>query len=175
MKKVLFVALGFLGIVTAQTNTITVPREKIGLVCTDSYFKTERKNFVLQDETYPTCKLLLPLALRERWGGQRKFYVVPRVSANLYARDEKGKGQWLPLTPLVNLGEDLVHRVIPSNGYKYLELIGEFGKLSDRAGTLKPDTIGAGGKVTVCAAPIYRGEQPCVTFEVTARFRVYSR
>ncbi len=175
MKKIIVLVGVILGLATAQNTTITVPREKISLVCTDSFFKTERTNFVLQDEIYPTCKLLLPLALRERWGGKREFYVIPRVSATLFAKDEKGKGQWLPLSPLVNLGEDAFHRTIPSKGYKNLELIGNFGKLSQRAGTLKPDTIGAGGKLTVCVAPVYKGEQPCVTFDIAARFRVYSR
>ena len=175
MKRIGIMIIGILGIATAQTSTITVPREKISLVCTDSYFKTERVNFVLQDETYPTCKLLMPLALRERWGGKRNFYVVPRVSANLFAKDDKGKGQWLPLSPLVNAGDDAFHKAIPSKGYKSVELIGQFGKLSERAGKLKPDTVGAGGKVTVCVSPVYSGEQPCVTFDITARFRIYSR
>ncbi len=175
MKKIVLVLFGVFGIAIAQNATVTVPREKISLVCTDTYFKTERINFVLPDEAYSSCKLLLPLALRERWGGRREFYVIPRVSATLFARDDKGKGQWLPLTPLVNPGDDAFHRTVPSKGYKNLELVGKFGKLSDRAGTLKPDTVGAGGKVTVCVSPVYKGEQPCVTFDVTARFRVYSR
>jgi hypothetical protein len=47
------------------------------------------------------------------------------------------------------------------------------GKLADKAGTLKPEVVSAGGKISVCAAPVYRGETPCVTFDVTARFKVY--
>lgn len=56
-----------------QAATFTVPREKISLVCTDRYFKVSRVDFVLQDEDYPACKLMLPLALRERWPGRRTF------------------------------------------------------------------------------------------------------
>jgi hypothetical protein len=164
------------GLALAQnTKTVVVPRDKINLVCTDSYFKTERRNFVLLDETYPECKLLLPLALRQRWQGRREFYIIPRVVANLYARNEKGEGKWLPLSPLVNAGEDAFHRTVSSKGYENVVLVGNFGKLTEKAGNLKPDTIGAGGKLTVCVSPVLRGEQPCVTFDITARFRIYSR
>jgi hypothetical protein len=158
-----------------NTQTVVVPREKINLLCVDGYFKTERRNFALLDETYPECQLLLPLALLERWQGRRAFYIIPRVVANLYARNDKGEGKWLPLSPLVNPGLDAFHRTIPSKGYKNIVLVGNFGKLSEKAGKLKPDTIGAGGKLTVCVSPVLRGEQPCVTFDITARFRIYSR
>jgi hypothetical protein len=164
------------GLAMAQNVALViVPREKINLVCTDNYFKTERRNFALLDETYSECKLLLPLALRERWTGKRTFYIIPRVVANLYAKNEKGEGKWLPLAPLVNPGQDSFHRTIQSKGYENIMLVGDFGSLKERAGLLKPDTIGAGGKLTVCVSPVLRDEQPCVTFDITARFRVYSR
>ncbi len=40
MKRIAFAGLALLGIASAQTPaSITVPREKISLLCTDSYFK----------------------------------------------------------------------------------------------------------------------------------------
>ncbi|TSA85852.1 hypothetical protein FNU79_08685 [Deinococcus detaillensis] len=164
---------------SAQAATFTVPREKISLVCTDSYFKAIRVDFVLPDEQYSQCKLLLPLALRERWPGRRTFFVIPRVSASLFVKEagvkDGGKTQWLPLAPLVNPGADPLHLAVDSKGYGHLELVAKFVKLSDLAGEKVPDTLGAGGKLTVCAAPIYAGEAPCVTFDLTARFKVYKR
>jgi len=155
--------------------TFTVPREKVSLICTDSYFKVDRVDFALPDETYSQCTLRLPLALRERWPGRRTFFVVPRVSATLFVKDGKGKGQWLPLAPLVNPGGDPLHLALDSAGYDHLELVGRFGKLSDLAGERLPDTLGAGGKLTVCASPLRAGEAPCATFDLTARFKVYKR
>ncbi|WP_424949583.1 hypothetical protein [Deinococcus sp.] len=159
----------------APVGSVTVPREKISLTCADSYFKTDRTDFILQDEVYPLCTLSLPLALGERWPGKRVFYVIPRVSANLYAKDSRGEGRWLPLSPLVTPGPDPLHTTLSSRGYRAVELTGKFGKLSDLAGTRTPDTVGVGGKVTVCVAPVMSGEAPCVTFDVTGRFRVYHR
>jgi hypothetical protein len=165
---------------TAPATTVTVPRDKISLTCADSYYKTERTNFILQDELYPRCTLGIPLALSQRWPGKRSFYVIPRVSANLYVKDERGNGRWLPLSPLVTPGNDPLHVVLDSGKYKSVELVGTFGKLSEvaasvKSGTFSPDTVGAGGKLTVCASPVLAGESPCVTFDVTARFRVYRR
>ncbi|WP_161881702.1 hypothetical protein [Deinococcus alpinitundrae] len=40
---------------TAFAATFTVPREKVSLVCTDSYFKVDRVDFALPDETYTQC------------------------------------------------------------------------------------------------------------------------
>jgi hypothetical protein len=170
--------LALLGVGLAQsspniTTNITVPRDKISLSCTDDFFKTSRINFVLQDETYTQCKLSLPLALRERWPGRRSFYIIPRVALSLRANDKNGTGSWIPLEPLINLGSDPFHRVIDSKKYKTVELSATMGKLSDKAGTLKPEAVSAGGKISVCAAPVYRNETPCVTFDVTARFKVY--
>ena len=160
---------------TSSANTATVPREKISLSCADSYFKTDRTNFILQDEVYPRCTLSLPLALKERWPGKRTFYVIPRVSANLYAKNSRGDGRWLPLSPLVTPGDDALHTTLASGDYKAVELFGTFGKLTEVAGTRTPDTVGVGGKVTVCVAPVLSGETPCVTFDVTGRFKVYRR
>jgi hypothetical protein len=176
MKRIVVALSLALGLAVAQnTSSIAVPRAKISLVCADDYFKTERVNYLLLDETYSSCTLRLPLALKERWGGRRSFYVVPRLSATMYAKDAQGKGSWVPLSPLVNPGKDAFHRVLDSKGYKAVEVVGVFGKLTDRAGKLKPDTVNAGGKLTVCVAPVYRGEEPCVTFDVTSRFKVYTR
>ncbi len=187
MKPAIFVAIA-LGIAArvavAQTSgapvinapvvSVSVPREKINLSCKDDYFGVERLNFLLLDETYNQCTLRVPLALKERWPGRRTFYVIPRVSASLFA-GEGQKGRWLPLTPLANPGNDPFHRALDSKGYKAVELEGKIGKLTDRAGELAPNTISAGGKITVCAAPVYRNENPCVTFDIAARFRVYKR
>ena len=160
---------------TQASPSITVPREKVSLVCTDTYFKAARTDFLLPDEAYPACTLGLPLALRERWPGERSFYLIPRLAATLYARDSRGEGRWLPLAPLVNPGADPLHRVIPSRGYKGIELVAHFGKLAELAGERTPDTVGAGGKLTVCVSPVRSGETPCVTYDVTARFKVYRR
>lgn len=159
----------------AQATTFTVPREKISLVCTDRYFKVDRVDFALPDEVYSQCTLRLPLALRERWPGRRTFFVVPRVSATLFVKDDKGKSQWLPLAPLINPGDDPLHLALDSASYDHLELVGRFGKLSDLAAGRTPDTLGAGGKLTVCASPLRYGEAPCATFDLTARFKIYKR
>ncbi len=175
MQKVFVVlALGLFGVGLAQSSqNVTVPRDKISLSCTDDYFKTARVNFVLQNETYTQCNLRLPLALRERWPGRRSFYVIPRVALSLRANDKNGTGSWIPLEPLINLGPDSFHRVIDSRNYKAVELSAKLGRLSDKAGSLNPEAVSAGGKISVCAAPVYRNETPCVTFDVTARFKVY--
>lgn len=160
----------------AQTaRTVQVPREKVTLTCADSYFKSPRANFLLSDETYPSCTLRLPLALRERWPGARTFYFIPRVSATLYAKDNRNKGQWLPLTPLVNPGADPMHRAVSSRQYEAVELTGRLGKLSSVAAENRPDTVSVGGKVTVCVAPVLAGEEACKTFDIAARYRVYTR
>lgn len=157
------------------TTSVAVPREKISLVCADSYFKAQRTDFILQDELYPHCTLIVPLALSERWPGKRTFYVIPRVSANLYAKDDRGTGRWLPLSPLVTPGGDPLHATLESATYRAVELTGKFGRLNEVAGKYTPDTVGAGGKITVCVSPVLKAEDPCVTFDVTARFRVYRR
>ncbi|WP_293913606.1 hypothetical protein [Deinococcus sp.] len=168
-------ALLILTPLSAQAAIFPVPREKVSLVCTDNYFKTDRVNFVLQDEDYGGCTLKLPLALRDRWPGRRTYFVLPRVSARLLVRDDKGKGQWLPLAPLVNPGADPLHLAVESKGYKELILQGRFGKLSTLAGERVPDTVSTEGKLTVCAAPLRTGEDPCATFDLTAHFKVYKR
>lgn len=180
MKRVSALALLTLMPALAQTppkpaQTILVPREKITLTCADTYFKSVRENFLLLDEHYPHCTLKLPLALRERWPGVRTFYVIPRVSASLHSKNSKGQGKWQPLSPLVTPGGDPMHATLNSGGYEAITLTGQFGKLSDVAGENKPDTVSTGGKVTVCAAPVYKGEEPCKTFDVAARFKVYTR
>ncbi|WP_221089365.1 hypothetical protein [Deinococcus aquaedulcis] len=154
---------------------VPVPREKVTLRCTDSYFKASRDNFLLADETYPTCTLRLPLALTQRWPGARTFFLIPRVSATLYAKDARGQGQWLPLAPLVNPGPDPLHRAVSAAGYEAVELSARLGKLTDAAGERTPDTVSAGGKLTVCAAPVPRNVAPCTTFDIAARFKVYRR
>lgn len=176
MNRILpLLALCTLGLAHAAPRSLPVPREKVSLTCADTYFRSPRQNFLLVDETYPHCTLRLPLALHERWPGARTFYFIPRVSATLYARDGKGKGRWLPLTPLVNPGEDPLHRAVASRAYEAVELTGPLGKLSEVAGQDRPDTVSVGGKLTVCVAPVLAGETPCVTYDLTARYRVYTR
>lgn len=194
MKRIVLAALALtFGIVaraaTAQTSSprpsstptsslpvvsVPVPRDRINLACNDDYFKVERLNFLLLDENYTRCTLRVPLALKERWPGRRTFYIIPRVSASLFA-GEGQKARWLPLTPLANPGSDPFHRAIDSRDYKAVELQGQMGKLTERAGALVPNTVSAGGKITVCAAPVYSAESPCVTFDIAARFKVYKR
>ncbi|WP_019586436.1 hypothetical protein [Deinococcus apachensis] len=176
MKRILaLLALGTLALADAQApRTVTVPRQRVNLTCADTYWGAPRKDFLLADETYPNCVLRLPLALRERWPGPRTFYFIPRVSATLYTKDGKGNGHWLPLAPLVNPGDDPLHRAVSAQTYKTVELGGQFRKLSDVAGGDKSDTVGVGGKLTVCVAPVWPGEDPCVTFDITARYRVYT-
>lgn len=176
MKRVTALALLTLAPAFAQAPaTILIPREKVRFTCTDTYFKSQRQNFLLLDENYPTCTLKMPLALRERWPGPRTYYVIPRVSASLHSKNSKGEGKWQPLTPLVNPGADPMHRAITSSGYEAIELTGKLGKLSDTAGENTPDTVSTGGKITICVAPIYQGEDACKTFDVAARFKVYTR
>ncbi|WP_135229456.1 hypothetical protein [Deinococcus fonticola] len=176
MKYALFLATLSLAPALAQAPaTILIPREKVSFTCTDTYFKSQRENFLLLDETYPTCTLKMPLALRQRWPGVRTFYVIPRVSASLHSKNNKGEGKWQPLTPLVNPGPDPMHRALSSRGYEAIELTGKLGKLSDTAGQNTPDTVSTGGKITVCVAPVYQGEDACKTFDVAARFKVYTR
>ena len=176
MKYPLALAALILAPALAQAPaTILIPREKVSLSCQDTYFKSVRENFLLLDETYPTCTLKMPLALHERWPGVRTFYVIPRVSASLHSKTSKGEGKWQPLSPLVNPGPDPMHRALSSRGYQAIELTGKLGKLSDTAGQNTPDTVSTGGKITVCVAPIYQGEDACKTFDVAARFKVYTR
>ncbi|EYB68655.1 hypothetical protein DEIPH_ctg018orf0050 [Deinococcus phoenicis] len=177
MNRVLtLLALCTLGLAhAAAPRSLPIPREKVRLTCADTYFKSPRQNFLLADETYPHCTLRLPLALRERWPGARTFYFIPRVSATLYAKDSRGKGRWLPLSPLVNPGGDPLHRAAASQSYEAAELTGQFPKLSGVAGEDRPDTVSVGGKLTVCVAPVLAGEAPCVTYDITARYRVYTR
>ena len=176
MKRVTALAILTLAPALAQAPATTlIPREKISFTCTDTYFKNQRQNFLLLDENYPTCTLRMPLALRERWPGNRTYYVIPRVSASLHSKNSKGEGKWQPLAPLVNPGADPMHRAINSSGYEAIELTGRIGKISTTAGTNTPDTVSTGGKITICVAPIYRGEEPCKTFDVAARFKVYTR
>lgn len=107
MKYPLALAALILAPALAQAPaTILIPREKVSLSCQDTYFKSVRENFLLLDETYPTCTLKMPLALHERWPGVRTFYVIPRVSASLHSKNSKGEGKWQPLSPLVNPGPD---------------------------------------------------------------------
>lgn len=159
----------------AAPHSVSVPRERISLSCVEGYAQAPRLNFLLADETYPRCVLRLPLALRERWPAAQTFFVVPRVAATLYAHDTRGKGHWLPLAPLVNIGDDPLHRAVPAGTYRTLELGAALGQPARAAGDLTPDTVSVGGKVTVCAAPPPADGPPCVTFDIAARYRVYTR
>lgn len=160
-------------------QSVPIPRERVTLRCQDSYFRSVRENFLLADETYPRCTLRLRLALRERWPGARTFYVLPRVTASLYVkgggRSNQNEGRWVPLAPIVNPGRDPLHRAVPAADYGAVELQTSFGQLATQAGGGHPDTVSAGGKLTVCAAPVSAGEDACKTFDVAARYRVYTR
>lgn len=102
MKYPLALAALILAPALAQAPaTILIPREKVSLSCQDTYFKSVRENFLLLDETYPTCTLKMPLALHERWPGVRTFYVIPRVSASLHSKNSKGEGKWQPPDGLI--------------------------------------------------------------------------
>ena len=132
-------------------------------------------DFALPDEIYSQCTLRLPLALRERWPGRRTFFVVPRVSATLFVKDAKGKGQWLPLAPLVNPGGDPLHLALDS---AELRPSGAGGPLrqAQRPGRGAPARHpGRGRQVDCLCCARCSGEAPCATFDLTARFKVYKR
>ena len=160
-------------------QSLPIPRERVTLRCQDSYFRSVRENFLLADETYPRCTLRLSLALKERWPEARTFYVLPRVTASLYVkgseRRKESDGRWVPLAPIVNPGRDPLHRIVSAADYGAVELQTSFGQLASQAGGGHADTVSAGGKLTVCAAPVSAGEDACKTFDVAARYRVYTR
>ncbi len=177
MKKLLSVlVLGFV-FSSANAETVNVPQNKIELACKDSKFNLERQNFLLLDETYQTCTLRLPLTLKERWGGRRNFYFLPRISVALFSQDKDSKnGRWTPLGSFGN-PDDLLHRVISSKNYKRAELFGNLEKpLQDWAGADRiPKVLGIEGRMSVCVSPVYAGEAPCVTFNINARYNIYKR
>jgi hypothetical protein len=166
----------------SKAGNFTVPQNQLQLSCTEPYYKKTRENFMLLDEKYSVCKLSMPLALRERWKGRRTFYFIPRVSMNLYSeasqadKEGKRKSRWLALPALVNLEDDASHRIVASTGYKTLELQNKpSDSLKNLAGGLVPRLVSIEGRVTVCVAPVYRGDLPCVTFEVRGQYNVYNR
>jgi hypothetical protein len=165
-----------------SAGNFTVPQNRLQLSCTEPYYKKTRENFMLLDEKYSICKLSMPLALRERWKGRRTFYFIPRVSMNLYSEaaeaDKEGsrKSRWLALPALVNLEDDPSHRIVASTGYKTLELQSKpNNSLKNLANGLVPRLVSIEGRVTVCVAPVYRGDLPCITFEVRGQYNVYNR
>jgi hypothetical protein len=170
-------ALSSLGVL-AQSS-VAVPRQKVQLTCSDDYFKTERQNFLLLDETYTKCNLALPLALKQRWSGPRTFYFLPRLSVALFADDgaaQNPKGKWITLSSFGNPAPDVLHRAVRSHDYKTADFYGGLERpLKDWAGTLTPKVVGINGRVTVCVASVYKGEEPCVTYDIYARFNVYKR
>jgi hypothetical protein len=164
--------------VLAQSS-VAVPRQKVQLTCSDDYFKTERQNFLLLDETYNKCTLALPLALKQRWSGPRTFYFLPRLSVALAADDgatQNPKTRWITLSSFGNPAPDVLHRAVRSRDYQTADFYTGLEKpLKEWAGNLTPKVLGVNGRVTVCAAPVYKGEDPCVTYDVNARFSVYKR
>ncbi len=160
-------------------SSVAVPRQKVQLSCADDYFKTERQNFLLLDETYSKCSLKLPLALKQRWSGVRTFYFLPRISVALLADDnaaQNPKSKWITLSSFGNPAPDVLHRAVRSRDYKTADFYGGLERpLKDWAGNLTPKVLGINGRVTVCVAPVYKGEEPCVTYDVYARFSVYKR
>jgi hypothetical protein len=180
MKKLALAVLGF-GLAAfsfALAETVIVPQNRIELGCKDSKFAIERLNFLLLDETYQNCTLRLPLALKERWGGRRTFYFLPRISVALFSQDKDLKnGRWTPIGSLGNLENDTLHRIVSSKNYKRAELTGSLEKpLQDWAGTGRiPKVLGVEGRMSVCVSPVYKSEQPCVTFNINARYNIYKR
>jgi hypothetical protein len=177
-KRLLGVLVAGLAFSSADAETVNVPQNKIELGCKDSKFNLERLNFLLLDETYQNCRLRLPLALKERWGGRRNFYLLPRISVALFSQDKDSKnGRWTPLGSFGNPDDDLLHRVISSKNYKRAELFGNLEKpLQDWAGADRiPKVLGIEGRMSVCVSPVYAGEAPCVTFNINARYNIYKR
>ncbi len=177
--KVLFVlsALGVLGAVRAAPSAIDIPREKIQMFCSDDYFKSSRANFVLEDERYGTCKLKLGLALKQKWPDARRFYILPRVTVELVSQSKAAPVK-ISRTPLTNFGNplpDTLHRLISSKDFQTVDL---FMNLSGALGTqvaqnFVAQALGVSGKLTVCADPLSKGEDPCLTYNVIARFKIY--
>lgn len=164
---------------TANAAPINVPREKIHLSCTDDYFKTARTDFLLDDEHYSKCVLTLPLALKERWKGSRRFYIIPRLSADVSGiqPDNASKRTRVPLSGFMNPGNDALHRVVFSENYQAVELFSSIPTaLKTSLGEpYQAASYNINGKITVCVGPVYQGEEPCVTFNVIARFKVYHK
>lgn len=173
------VGAGLLMPPAALAVTLPVPREKIHLSCVDDYFKTSRTDFLLDDEHYSSCTLSLPLALTQRWKGSRRFYILPRLAADVTGQDRQKneKRVRMSLANLINPGKDPLHRVIPSEGYKAIELVSQIRRpLREWVGEdFQALSYNISGKVTVCVGPVYTGEDPCVTFDVIARFKVYRK
>ena len=164
---------------TASAAAINVPREKIHLSCTDDYFKTARTDFLLDDEHYSKCVLTLPLALKDRWKGSRRFYIIPRLSADVSGiqPNNASKRTRVALSSFMNPGNDPLHRVVNSENYQAVELFSAIPtalktSLGER---YQAASYNINGKITVCVGPVYQGEDPCVTFNVIARFKVYHK
>ena len=162
----------------AVAETVVVPQSKIELGCKDNKFALERQNFLLLDETYRNCTLRLPLALKERWSGRRTFYFLPRISVALFSQDKDLKnGRWTPLGSFGNPEDDVLHRIVSSKNYKRAELVGDLQKpLQDWAGADRiPKVLGIEGRMSVCVSPVFKGEVPCVTFNINSRYNIYKR
>lgn len=179
MKKVFYgVIAGLAAFSFAVAETVVVPQNKIELGCKDNKFALERLNFLLLDEIYQKCTLRLPLALKERWGGRRTFYFLPRISVALFSQDKDLKnGRWTPLGSFGNLENDVLHRIVSSKEYKRAELVGNLQKpLQDWAGADRiPKVLGIEGRMSVCVSPVYKGEEPCITFNINSRYNIYKR
>lgn len=168
-----------LGGVQAASNAIDIPRDKIQMFCSDDYFKSSRANFVLEDERYGTCKLKLSLALRQKWPDARRFYILPRVTVELVSQSKAApvKVNRTPLTSFGNPQPDTLHRLIPVKDFQTVDLFMNLsGNLQGQvAENFVAQALGVSGKLTVCADPIGKGEDPCLTYNVIARFKIYRK
>ncbi len=181
IKQVL--AVTFMGVVQVfgpclAVTAIDIPREKITLRCSDEYFKSVRENFLLEDEKYSSCVLRLPLALKQTWRNAQRFYILPRVGVELISQNDKEqppKTRSQPLGEAGNPGSDSFHRLIPAKGYKAIDLVTKFsGALGKQVpADFMAKALGITGKLSICADPVAKGEDPCLTYNVMARFEIY--
>ena len=181
IKKVLaMIAIGVIQVFSPclAVTAIDIPREKITLRCSDVYFKSVRENFLLEDENYSSCVLRLPLALKQTWRNAQRFYILPRVGVELISQNDKEqppKTRSQPLGEAGNPGSDSFHRLIPAKGYTSIDLVTKFsGALGKQVpADFMAKALGITGKLSVCADPVYPGEDPCLTYNVVARFEIY--
>jgi hypothetical protein len=178
--KVGLMVVGLLGAFGSSqaVTAIDIPREKITLRCADEYFKSIRENFLLEDEKYSSCVLRLPLSLKQTWKNAQRFYILPRVGVELVSLNDKEqppKTRSQPLGQFGNPGSDSFHRLIPAKGYKSIDLVTKFtGSLDQQVSAdFRAKALGITGKLSICADPVALGEDPCLTYNVIARFEIY--
>lgn len=82
-----------------------------------------------------------------------------------------------PLTTFSNPNPDTLHRLIPVQDYQTVDLFMNLpGMLGGQvAENFVAQALGVSGKLTVCADPINKGEDPCLTYNVIARFKIHRK